>query len=281
MMRLGTHQVCRSALLTSAILLTACGTSGGVPPTSTSATDTASQPAASKPGAVTASAVVIPTLRSEMSFVIAAPIREVLVEKGDKAESGQVLMVLESPDLEFAVAGAEAALRAAQVEAELQRYSHKELNAAGKAIYVTGPPEVRQVADARVAQAQAALEVAQGQLAEATLRAPYDGTVVEIKTIRGEFAEPGQVVLTFGDLDHLIVETTDLSERDVTRVRVGQSATVYIEALDEELMGTVTSIAPLAESLGGDVVYRVTLALSAQPVDLLWGMSAEIVIIEN
>lgn len=38
-------------------------------------------------------------------------------------------------------------------------------------------------------------------------------------------AEP---VVTLADLDRLQAETTDLSERDVARVRVGQPATVLI-----------------------------------------------------
>ena len=87
---------------------------------------------------------------------------------------------------------------------------------------------------------------------------------------------PGQVVLTLADLSHLQVQTTDLSERDVTRVSVGQQATVYVEALDVEIGGQVVDIAPQANTVGGDVVYAVTIELDEQPPGLRWGMSVEV-----
>ena len=53
-----------------------------------------------------------------------------------------------------------------------------------------------------------------------------------------------QVVLTLADLAMLQVETTDLSERDVTRVAVGRPATVIVQASNEQVPGKVTAIAP-------------------------------------
>ena len=87
---------------------------------------------------------------------------------------------------------------------------------------------------------------------------------------------PGQAAIQLGDLDHLQVETTDLSEKDVSRVQVGQSATVYVEALSSEIQGQVIRIAPWSTTLGGDVVYTVTLSLAEQPAGLLWGMSVTV-----
>jgi HlyD family secretion protein len=72
------------------------------------------------------------------------------------------------------------------------------------------------------------------------------------------------------------IKTTDLSERDVPAVQIGQTAKVYIEALDITVTGTVTKISPVSETVGGDVVYPVTIELDEQPAGLLWGMSAEV-----
>ncbi|HMV29322.1 MAG TPA: hypothetical protein PKE23_08050, partial [Anaerolineales bacterium] len=71
-------------------------------------------------------------------------------------------------------------------------------------------------------------------------------------------------------------ETTDLSERDVTQVKVGQPASVYIEALDEEFTGKVVDVARISSEVGGDVVYKVTIEFDKQPAGLLWGMSADV-----
>jgi HlyD family secretion protein len=87
---------------------------------------------------------------------------------------------------------------------------------------------------------------------------------------------PGQVVLSLIDPSHLQVETTDLSELDVARVVPGQEALIYVDALNEEIEGQVVGIAPQATTIGGDVVYKVFVALVEQPPGLRWGMSAEV-----
>ena len=79
-------------------------------------------------------------------------------------------------------------------------------------------------------------------------------------------------------MQNLQVETTDLSERDILKVKVGAPASVSIEALNATFSGKVIRIAPKADNRGGDVVFKVTIALDEQPKDLLWGMTAEVTI---
>jgi len=140
-------------------------------------------------------------------------------------------------------------------------------------------PEEMDAARAAVAQAEAALDAARAALDQATLRAPFAGEVTSLEVEPGETVVPGRVVLALADLDHLQVKTTDLSERDVAQVEVGQQATVHVEALGVEIEGRVASIALQAEVIGGDVVYAVVVELDNQPAGLRWGMSAEAEII--
>jgi HlyD family secretion protein len=139
-------------------------------------------------------------------------------------------------------------------------------------------PSVERIAAARaqVAQAEAAVQVARVALAQAQLRAPFAGTISALTINPGEAVVPGQTVLALTNLLHLRVETTDLSERDVARVALGQEALVYVEALGEEIEGRVVGIAPQATTIGGDVVYTVYVALDEQPPDLRWGMTTEV-----
>ena len=132
------------------------------------------------------------------------------------------------------------------------------------------------VAEAAVAQAEAGLVAAQAALDQATLWAPFAGTVAALEVSGGETVLPGQVVVGLADLGRLQVETTDLSERDVARVAPGQEALVYVEALGEEIEGQVVGIASQATTIGGDVVYTVFVALDEQPPGLRWGMSTEV-----
>jgi len=233
---------------------------------------------ASAQGGVTASAVFVPAQISELGFVASGLVKEVLVREGDSVKAGDVLIVLDAPDLQFAVTAAEAALRVAQSNAELQRYGRVKERRNGKVFWTQLPKEVIEIADIKVMQAQAALEIEQANLAEATLLTPSDGTVASIHIAPGEFAQPHQVVITLASLDRLQIETIDLSERDITSVQVGDSADVYVEALDETIPAQVIAISPIADVVGGDVVFKVTIALDEQLDDLLWGMTAEVVI---
>jgi RND family efflux transporter MFP subunit len=231
---------------------------------------------ASYESVVSASAIVIPHEVSQMGSIITAPVKEVAVKEGDNVHLGQSLVVLDTPDLEFLVAKAEAALRSARLKAELQKYRHTVLNRFGSEVDLSGPPEAVMVTNVRVQQAQAALEMAQAALAQGTLAAPYDGVVVSINAVAGELVQSGQVVITLRDSLPLQIATTDLSERDIRNIDIGQSATVFVEALEREFSGKVITIASKAEQVGGDVVYKVTIELDEQPPSLLWGMSAEV-----
>jgi len=133
-----------------------------------------------------------------------------------------------------------------------------------------------ETANGRIAAAQTALAAAQAALADLELKAPFAGTVGKLDIHPGEWIVPGQPILVLADLDHLQVETTDLSERDVPMVKVGQEVNVWIKALNQEVPGHVIGISPLAESLGGDVVYKTTIDLDALPEGLRPGMSVEV-----
>lgn len=227
---------------------------------------------------VIASAEVEPTQVTQLGFTISALVKEILVKEGDVVKAGDALITLNTPDLEYAVISAEADFNARSQSAELQK--------ADKVLYVnpdTGvkswyslPREVLQKAQARADQAKAVWDSAAANLAQATLYAPFDGMIVDVAVIPGEVAQVNQVVLVLANLDDLQVVTTDLSERDIDRVKYGQSVDIYVEALDASMTGKVVRISPIAETVGGDVVYPVTIALDEQFNGLLWGMSAEV-----
>ena len=225
---------------------------------------------------VTASAVVVPIQTWDLGFLIAGPASEIPVKIWDEVQAGQTLMVLDTPELEFAVIAAEQTLRAAQAEVEIQSYRQIEARRHGRVYLDIVPVEVRQLAAARAQQAQVALEIAQANLAEGTLIAPHEGTVVAISVIPGEFVQQNQVVITLATLDTFQVETTDLSERDIPKVKIGDPANIHIEAMNADLNGIVTGISPIASRVEGDVIYKVTIALDEQPKGLLWGMTAKV-----
>lgn len=234
-------------------------------------------PGASEASLVKASAVVLPVQESRLSFVISGMVEEVTVKEGDQVQTGQALVMLDTTDLEYNIAVAEAALTAAEIEAEVQRQARKRFNFDSFQFeYVSTAGELIAQADSRAEQRRLAVEVAKASLEQATLEAPFAGTVIEVNIAPGEYVQPTQVVMVIATLENLLIETTDLSELNVAGVEIGQPATVFVEALGEEFPGKVTAISPISNTIGGDVVFKVTIELDEQPETLLWGMSADV-----
>lgn len=235
---------------------------------------------------VTASAVIVPAQVSELGFLISGIAKEVPVKEGDSVKAGQTLIVLDTPNLEFAVTEAEAALRSAQAQAEIRsneiikkyRIIYRRQSIVLEKLRLSVPHEVIDIANAKVQRAQASVEIAQANLAQGTLIAPRDGVVASLSVIPGEFVQSDQAVITLATLDALQVETTDLSERDIAKVKIGAPVNIAIEALNDNFKGKIISISPIANTVGGDIVFKVTIAFDEQPKGLLWGMTAEVTI---
>lgn len=135
-------------------------------------------------------------------------------------------------------------------------------------------PEQVAIAEAELEQAQADLASAQARLAQASIVAPFGGTVTQVQVDANEIVGAGQAIVQMGDLTGLRVETTDLNEVDVARVSVGDPAVIRLDALpDVSIDGEVTRIAPKA-SAGSGVNYTVVIELSDIPEAVRWGMTA-------
>ena len=266
-----------STILILAIMLTACGspTPSAVSPAPSASVEVVN---ISSPDVVIASASIVPAQVAQLGFTISALVKEIAVKEGDKVQAGQPLIVLDTSELEFAVMAAESAYQSASINAELQDADRvKVVNKnTGRVTYVSLPHEVQLKAESKAAQALSALDVAKANLALGTLNAPFNGAVASINVIPGELVQVDQAILTLATLNDLQIKTTDLSERDIARVKIGQGVTIYIEALDMTITGKVIRISPISETVGGDVVYPVTIKLDDQPEGLLWGMTAEV-----
>jgi HlyD family secretion protein len=138
-----------------------------------------------------------------------------------------------------------------------------------------GPdPENIALAEASVANAEVQLEAARAALEDLSMVAPFAGIVSALNVRQSEWLIPGQPVLTLADLQHLQVETTDLNEIDVARVKVGDPVLVTFDALPGvQIPGEIVRIASKA-SPGAGVNYKVIVELAELPEALKWGMTA-------
>lgn len=132
-------------------------------------------------------------------------------------------------------------------------------------------------AQSRLDNAKAQLTAAQKSLSELEVKAPFDGTVVELDNVVGDTLLPNEQVALVADLNELYVETNDLTEMDVVKIAEGDSAKIKPDALSNlSLPATVTEIARSSGKKGGDVTYTVRLKLDQTDPRLRWGMTVEV-----
>jgi HlyD family secretion protein len=123
--------------------------------------------------------------------------------------------------------------------------------------------------------AKVALSQAELDLDKATLRAPFAGNVARLELTVGELAGPTTPAIVVADLSSWRVETDDLTELEVVRLREGDAVTVSFDALPGlELPGRVRQIKPMGANRQGDIVYTVVVDLEQSEPRLRWNMTA-------
>lgn len=135
-------------------------------------------------------------------------------------------------------------------------------------------PEIFELAEARVKNAQNQYDAAQAALDDLTITAPFSGTITQVFVKESEWVNPGQAVIIIGDLSSFQIETTDLNEIDVARIQVGSLAIITFDAISGLTVEAQVIRIATKSSPGTGVNYKVILELLETPENLLWGMTA-------
>ena len=177
----------------------------------------------------------------------------------------------------------EAARAAFEVADALEREAIERLRLAEE-----GPrPEAIQQARARLAQAQAGVDLARTRLEDTSLAAPFGAVVLAHHLEPGEVAAAGAPVVTVADLARVWVRVY-LNETDLGRIRHGQAVEVRTDTYpDKPYSGTVSFIAAEAEFTPRAVqthqervklVYRLKVDVANPAGELKPGMPADVLI---
>lgn len=140
----------------------------------------------------------------------------------------------------------------------------------------SGPdPDLKNLADKRLEAANAQVAAAERTLTNIDLRAPFTGELVEVKQVEaGMWLTAGQAIATLADTSQWYIETTDLTELDMVKIKVADSVTVTIDALpDLEMSGEVVAIARTYTEKSGDILYKVRVRLENPPDEVRWGFT--------
>ena len=131
-----------------------------------------------------------------------------------------------------------------------------------------------------VAQAVAAAASAQVALDNASLVAPFPGTVQNLTAQVGQVVSPGVPVLTLVNNGGLKIQTY-VSEADVTKIKVGDATDVTLDAFgtDTTFPATVTTVDSAETQVNGTPSYLVTLHFTNLEPQVKDGMTGNVHII--
>lgn len=188
---------------------------------------------------VRAPALVHPRQQASVASRLTAPIRELLVGKGDRVAAGAILARLDSRDLVAQREDALAAMHQAEVLAERRTHLFDE-----GAI----PQRDLLAAQTDLAQLKARLDVANTQLAFSEIRSPFAGAVTELLLYPGDMAQPGSPIFTVADVG-IAVARAQVPQADAAEVRTGQACGfVSGDAPADSLPGRITVLNPAVDA---------------------------------
>jgi RND family efflux transporter MFP subunit len=186
-------------------------------------------------------------------FALGGRVLQIYVDEGDHVKRGQLIARLDVREIDAQVRQAEAA--ASKAERDLAR--------------VTGLHAERVVADEMFQNAttgadvaRAARDAAHEARRNAALHASADGLVLRRLVESGEVVGAGMPVVVLGGGDSGPIVRVGLSDRDATRIRVNDAATVTLRALPgQHLAGRVRQLAPTADPRTGTIEAEIALDL--------------------
>jgi RND family efflux transporter MFP subunit len=184
---------------------------------------------------------------------VAGRLAEVLVREGDRVTEGQVLARFETTELQAKLNERQSALEAARADARwtARDRSDKETLANRNIVSQSAADQARATAENRasmVAVAEAQLEVARKNLADAEVKAPFDGVVGERLANQGESLPIDGKILALLDTSHVEI-AAQMPAADVIRMKVGQTATVMLEGFGDRVFnGKITRISPTTQA---------------------------------
>jgi HlyD family secretion protein len=252
---------------------------------------------------VSANGTIEAQRKVDLSAHVMGQIVNLGVEEGDVVEKGDFLLQIDRTQLAANTAGAEASLRAlfneregaraARAEAEAN-FARAQKNFAQNIIPQAELDRARAAIDSaraseravenRIEQSRANLAGSRDTLAKTTITAPIPGVVTALPVDEGEVAvigtmnNPGTILMTISDMS-VVEAVMEVDETDVPAVKVGQTATVTIDAYPNRTFnGTVVRVgsSPMNVGLGAGseaINFEVRIQLADPPPDVRPGFS--------
>lgn len=188
-------------------------------------------------------------------------LQEATIKAGEVIHAGQVLAQLDNKSIQLEIQRWQAEKQ------EYERQYNRELTA-------LNPVEMR-IAKAKIAQAEAQLNLYRERLQRVRITSPIDGVVIkgDLSRAIGSPVQRGQVLYEIAPLDtfKLVIQ---VPQKNIRYVSEGQNGYVLLSALPHDAIPfSITSVASVYSEREQDIVYRVEAEITGQWPNLRPGMS--------
>jgi RND family efflux transporter MFP subunit len=137
-------------------------------------------------------------------------------------------------------------------------------------------PEQSKALSLTLSLAQLDLVSAQTNLAATDLRAPFTGTVLNVRANENQIVGEGQPVITLVSLNDMEA-VAQATETDLPEIQVGQRAEIHLTAWPSvEITGTVKRIAPAPSEENSNKVFKVWIEPGNTPSNIPSGVSLDV-----
>ncbi len=225
---------------------------------------------------VNAPGQVEPKTKVEISAQVSARIVALPYRAGAVVKKGDVVCRLDSVDLAASVDSAKASLKGREADLDASRANFQEAErqvVRARQLWETkdiSKSELDQAetnylrASANVRQSETSIDIAKANivraekdLANTVIIAPFDGTITKLDAEIGELVvvgtlnNPGSVFMEISDLNTMLMKAR-VDESNIQPVKVGQKATIFINAFGEKKFSGVVQFVDLARKVDTD-----------------------------
>ncbi|WP_414932320.1 efflux RND transporter periplasmic adaptor subunit [Vibrio europaeus] len=209
---------------------------------------------------------VVAEQKATVASRLTATVAEVIVSVGDQVKQGDILIRLESGDLDAKVEQTEQALVSAQSTLNNARKEYQRVKEllSRKLVPQSQYDQAEnhlQTSQAALMQAKAAVTEAETTFGYSVITAPFDGIITQKTAHQGDTATPGSALLSMYNPQSLVVEA-DIAESVLPHIELGKTLALDLPTNGIIIDSTVNEITPSADA--GSRSYLIKLAFETE-----------------
>lgn len=210
------------------------------------------------------------------------------VETGTNVQPGDLIVQIDTRDLQNQLDQAQADLRSSEASLEVAKSQKERSDELYKARIITAQENEQAnlaftQAQANVIRVRTSVNIAQQRLSEARVTAPVAGTVIAKTVALGQVIQSatsvmggGTTIVTMADLSRVQMRAF-MNETDIGKIGAGQDARVVVDAFpDRVFRGSVEKVEPQAVIQQSVTMFPVIISLPNNERLLLPGMNGEV-----